>query len=717
MLACFGVQWTLQRALYSATSRLGLLERRSPCRAWEATQLAGYLTDGKLADPQAYLEYRQSVKPTFFWKGSEQGERAPRLRRYQRENINPELVVEELKRGRIRLFSNEWHQTGFPPDWHLNPSTGARIPADRHWSRVDEFGYGDVKFTWEVNRFHFAYAIVRAYWRTAREEDAELFWKAVEDWRDANPPNAGINWKCGQEISIRLMAWLFGLFGLMNAGSTTAGRVAMLSCMIAASAERISTNIDYAVRQRNNHGISEATGLWTVGLLFPEFRRAAEWREKGRRILESEARDLIYSDGAFAQHSLNYQRLILHNYCWAVRLGDLNGQPLSSGLRARLKCAAEFAYGLQDESSGKTVHYGHGDGSLILPLNNCDFDDFRPVIQMAHYLCTGTRCYPDGPWDEDLLWLFGVNAIGSTALSPRRENMVADDGGYYVLRSQTGFAFSRAAHLRHRPAHADMLHVDIWWRGRNVALDAGTYSYNAPRPWDNCFARTDSHNTVTVDGLDQMDRIGRFMWAPWIDGAVRASGCSPGGEISYWEAEHNGYCRIEPGLVHRRALVRMGADTWLILDALTSRKEREFRLHWLCPDYPHDWDPDSAELALSTGSGVYALQLSSVPGHAAFSVVSANPEGPRGWQSRYYGSRERALSVETVVRAPSVRFYSLWSPSGFRWTVSGEQVEIVGSEWKAHLQLSGRRAGTIAERIAMTGNVEDVLDVRSCKSC
>ena len=41
---------------------------------------------------------------------------------------------------------------------------------------------------------------------------------------------------------------------------------------------------------------------------------------------------------------------------------------------------------------------------------------------------------------------------------------------------------------------------------RNVALDAGTYSYNAPQPWANPLAQTAYHNTVTVDDLDQMER-------------------------------------------------------------------------------------------------------------------------------------------------------------------------------------------------------------------
>jgi len=53
---------------------------------------------------------------------------------------------------------------------------------------------------WEPSRFGFAYALVRAYWRSGDERYAELFWQLVEDWRANNTPQLGPNWKCGQEM-------------------------------------------------------------------------------------------------------------------------------------------------------------------------------------------------------------------------------------------------------------------------------------------------------------------------------------------------------------------------------------------------------------------------------------------------------------------------------------------------------------------------------------
>jgi len=56
--------------------------------------------------------------------------------------------------------------------------------------------------------------------------------------------------------------------------------------------------------------------------------------------------------------------------------------------------------------------------------------------------------------------------------------------------------------------------------GLNVAHDPGTYLYNAAPPWDNALAGSDVHNTVTVDGGDQMLRAGRFLYLDWAQAQV-----------------------------------------------------------------------------------------------------------------------------------------------------------------------------------------------------
>ena len=707
----FGPEWLARRLSYATRMRMGSVRRKLPALAWDDQPLGGFLSDAALASPDRYLDYRRAGAPAFLFSPSRRAE----YRRFfeawdEGPSITPIAISEQLARGEFRYFERTTAVTGFPPDWQANPFTRERAPADLHWSEIGDFEHGDIKIIWEPSRFGFAYALVRAYWRTGDDGYAELFWKATEDWRDKNPPQLGPNWKCGQEISFRVMAWSFALYGLLESAASNAERVKMLAQMIAVSGCRIEANLDYALNQRNNHGISEAAGLFTIGGLFPELDAAARWKRIGREALERQGRELIYDDGSFSQHSVNYQRLMLHDYLWALRLADLHGEPFSEELKQRVSKACELLYQVQDGPSGRVPCYGQNDGSLILPLSNCDYDDFRPVIQAAHYLFSGRRCYKSGPWDEDLLWLFGPDALSAPVDDLARDDLRADVGGYYTLRSDTGFAFVRCASFRDRPGHADMLHVDLWWRGQNVAVDAGTYSYNAPAPWDNPLAHTAYHNTLTVDDADQMERAGKFLWLPWLHGRVRCNKLSPAGHLAYWEGEHDGYERLRSPVNHRRGVLRIGEESWLILDRPTSRESHRYRLHWLLPDLPFVWDEGRRRLTLRTPAGDYAATMMSMGGET-FSLVRADESSPRGWRAPYYNDREPALSLAAEAQADSHWFVTLFAPAQYEIFVKESEATVSAASLTARIQFSTADDSTLVRMASLSGAASDTLEL------
>ncbi len=721
-----GPGWLLGRAAYSARLRSGLLRRQLPATTWEARPLSSFLSDPALADPQRYLEHRRKEAPKFFFDPARRAEYSAYFADWdgQAAGEGPLLLSRELAEGSLRYFEHTSAHTGFPPDWHANPFTGQRAPAGLHWSQIGNYSCGDIKIIWEPSRFGAAYVLARAYWRTGDNSYAEMFWRMLEDWRAHNPPQSGPNWMCGQETSFRVMAWCFGLYAFLDAPATSGERVADLAEMVAVSGERIEANLEYALSQRNNHGISEGLGLWTVGALFPELRKAAEWREKGREILESQGRELIYDDGAFVQHSANYQRLMLHDYLWALRLGDIHEQPFSLELKARVGRAGAFLYQMQDEESGGVPYYGQNDGALVLPLNNCDYRDFRSVVGAVHYYCHGTRLYEDGPWNEDLLWLFGPQALDAPTNAPQRADFGAPVGGNYTLRAQGGFAAMRCATFKDRPGQADMLHVDVWWQGQNMAADAGTYSYSALPPWDNPLAHTAYHNTVTVDGLDQMDRAGKFLWLPWLRSRVRCHERSEEGHLAYWEGEHNGYKRLREPAGHRRGVLRLGDGMWLILDALWSRGSHDYKLHWLFPDVPYSWEEAAGRLALSTPVGPYYAQMTTLQGGGARSLVRADACSPRGWRAPYYNYREPALSVDLAARGSALIFWTLLGPEPCSVSVQGEEMTLEAERWMGTVRLGVKQSrhglhglhGLLVDHVALSGKVEDRLEPSLCAS-
>ena len=63
--------------------------------------------------------------------------------------------------------------------------------------------------------------LARAYALTGDERFPQAFWSAIEDWARHSPPMSGPLWICGQECSLRILAWTFALHAFIRSPSTT----------------------------------------------------------------------------------------------------------------------------------------------------------------------------------------------------------------------------------------------------------------------------------------------------------------------------------------------------------------------------------------------------------------------------------------------------------------------------------------------------------------
>ena len=650
----------------------------------------------------------------FFFSASQRRELSPCLKRFDPEAaVAPAISeAEAIRSGTFRLFGHHATALKFPPDWFENPLTHERFDSDRHWSRMDEFQGGDVKLVWELSRFAMVYPLVRAYWRTGREEFGETFWLLVADWLTKNPPNVGIHWRCGQEGSIRALAWLFGLYGFADATATTPDRVARMLEALEFTGHRIEGHIDYALSQNNNHGISESAMLLSLGLLFPQWDGAQRWERRGRALLEKLGTTLVYDDGTFSQHSFNYQRSMLHQYLWSIRLAEINHRPLSSGLRERMTRSGRVLQRLLEPNSGKVPNLGHNDSGLVLPLTNCHPNDFRPVVQASRFLGHGCRVLNEGAQDEEAFWLFGPQML---KVGPKAEGVAdlrASVGGCYALRTESSMVFVHSPQFKHRPSQADVLHCDVWWNGINIAIDPGTFSYHSPTPWDNALAHARFHNVVTVDGKDPMERVSRFVWLPWAKCSLEADVRSVDGMLACFQFSHDGYQRLEDPARYRRSVLRLGSRCWLVLDRLSARRVHHHRLHWLLNDLPCQWDSARAKMVIQTPKGsVFVTAGSDIPSHVT-SLVRADPDSPRGWVSRIYQQREPALSFGIEGDASDAWFWTLFSDEPPEVGCAAGMLKVSASTWSSEIFLNLERDETSVVK-TLTYRVDDrVFELR-----
>ena len=654
------------RAGYALRKRLGYLRLQMPTYPWKDRPLETWLKKKIPSTPKEYTEWRRQNSPKFFFKPprAERSDSAVEARFASNIPWNPTHAVNEAERvlnGELKYFAHKFISTRFPPDWHTDPVSGSKLDANQHWSEISDDGEVDLKFIWEASRFSMVYTFVRAYPSTRDEKFAEAFWELIQSWAESNPPNTGPNWMDGQEVALRLMAWMFGFYAFMDSPSTTPEQITQFMVMVAAHAERIYKNIDYAISTRSNHTISEAFGLWLVGLLFPELKDAEKYFALGRKMLEQEAIAQIFPDGSYSMYSLNYHRFIMHIYLYAIRLGELNDSPFSASLKQRVMKSVDYLYQIIDPETGQMPVYGSNDGALVLPLNNCDFTDYRPLLQLGSYLTKGTRFFESGAWDEPLYWFYGSQALQSNVDAPPQTSQSYLDGGVSILRGSQSKAVIRCTDFRSRPSHADQLHVDLWIRGQNIACDAGTYLYSGEGVWRNGLAHTAVHNTVTVDHKDQMRMVSRFTWTSWSRGKVLKQ------DKNLWQGEHGGYKPV----THKRTVLALNGDRWLVIDQLEDKQTHHYALHWLLNDFPYEQKENL--ILLSIDSMKYQVQVGLVEGSSDLSVVRGDPNSTRGWRSQYYGDKEPAISAMLETDQSRVCF---WTFFGFE----SDKVELEGND-------------------------------------
>lgn len=674
-----GLRQTFNYLGYRLRMRSGLLHRRA---------VAGQLENANWLAEASELDL--ALRPLL--EVPDPARLASYLSQQDQDGLTAE--ADEIVSGQVRLFGGPLKPLELAP-------TGPR----EHWIEIERRGLEtgsegeDIKWTWEPARFEWAYTLGRAYLLSGDERYPQAFWTYTEQFLQANPPQLGLNWASAQEVAIRIFAFVFAHQIFENSEHSTPERCRRLAQAVSEHAARIPPSLAYARAQDNNHLLSEAAGLYTAALALPAHPRSEDWRTAGWNMFHGGLATQIAANGAYVQNSTNYHRLMLQLALWMHKISP---QPFPESSQELLSAATRWLLALLDRRTGRTPNLGPNDGAYLFPLTAQPFGDYRPVVQAAARTFLGGPVFPGGPWEEMSLWFRPrPGATSSPGDAPMEEEAAPDEAepeaaealeldqpggveaGPHILRASdpSAWAYLRVAHFDHRPGHADQLHLDLWWRGLNLAHDPGTYLYNAPPPWDNALAHTAAHNSVTVEGHDQMTRAGRFLWLDWADAWLVQKERAENDAWRSLTARHNGYRRF--GLDHERSVTWSGTGLRVIDRLIPVDQDRLQRgsllasLHWQLPDWA--WTLEAGE--------PLSLELASPHGPVGIRIAAATPEttsrrvllvragevvhgeGPVpeswGWYAPTYGFKEPALSlIVSLEGAASFLFETRWSLPG-----------------------------------------------------
>lgn len=490
---------------------------------WNVAYMLWYRTSLKLGMRKAKFSSGNPVKGNFY-KSTSLASNYP-------EVWKPEVraKAEALMQGQIDYFHHHSFEVGNPPNWFTNPFEDSVLNnPDKHWTELSDFelNTGDIKILWEPSRFDWLTDLARAYKVFGDEKYLIRLNAWLQDWSQKNPKNCGPNWKCGQETAIRVMK-LVTASQILDQDFEASQPLQQL---IFEYLERISGNINYAIAQDNNHGTSEAAGLY-IGSTFllkqkelhVSSKKLNSYKKRGRKLLVSRILKLIAAEGTFAQQSVTYHRVVVDTLSWVVYAMQRYKEPkFSTQVNDRLLKLGEWQIIMTANKQGNPPNLGSNDGAMFENLHQCGYRDFRPSTQLFFGVFLNKRVYynqdHDG-FDEALWWRYHTSYLNFPLYKSDQPKFgVLDKQFLYIKEEQLGL-YMRLPQDQFRPSSSDAFHIDLWIDGDNVLCDSGTYSYNSGSETDR-FKSVAAHNTVQFDHHEQMPKISRFLYGSWLKSSI-----------------------------------------------------------------------------------------------------------------------------------------------------------------------------------------------------
>ncbi len=594
-----GSRYVLFRAIYLVKSKLGIIEKRFPVNP----DFKSFIT----------LEQWRENTPSFFFK-DRSDIALPKVK-------SPKLKqsLEEILNGTFTFFSNLKFDLGSDFDWITNPETGHKYDIKKHFSKIEDLSKtaGDIKYVWEKARFSFLYDTIR-YDYHYEEDHSEFVFEQIQDFIKKNPINQGPNYKCSQEISLRILNWTFALYFYKNSEHLTKQMFESIMNAIYWQLDHVYNNIDFSrIAVRNNHAITETLMLFLSNKLFPFITESKEWSEKGKKWFEEEIAYQIYKDGTYLQFSMNYHRVVVQLLTWGIRLAEIHKEPFKSEVYDRAKGSLQFLSSCLNEENGKLPNYGSNDGALFFKLTDDNYRDYRSQLDDLRSILDNKMQY-----DTNSYHWYGIKDPTKFKSTKTQLNSF-DKGGYYMINEPSSNTFLRCGTYKDRPHQADNLHLDLWVKGINYIWDSGTYKYNTIEELSHYFSGVEGHNTLSINGKDQMLKGSRFIWFNWIN-LAKASLTKSEDEYRF-EGSIKAFKELGKNILHHRKLNKKeGNFVWQVEDEVKGIREAEISVYWhINPQYQ-----SNVEIKVLDDNN---------------EII--NPIIEEKWVSNYYGSKEKSIRL------------------------------------------------------------------------
>ena len=229
---------------------------------------------------------------------------------------------------------------------------------------------------------------------------------------------------------------------------------------------------------------TESQGLYTIGIFFPEFQQATNWKSLAiERLISALAAD-VYPDGSQVELSPHYHRIALQDFTGVWQLARLNGEDLDPIYQESLEAMVSYLIGISMPNRQAPR------------LNDAITEDVKRYLSEE-----GLELFPER---QDFRWL---GTDGEEGLPPPSVSTLFPWAGQAVMRENWEenahyLLFEYGPYGEGFHQNEDKLGIHLAPYGDLMVFEAGTYTFgnsdlhlygNASR----------AHSVITIDGLGQ----------------------------------------------------------------------------------------------------------------------------------------------------------------------------------------------------------------------
>ncbi len=555
--------------------------------------------------------------------------------------MNDKEIIEEAE----KVMKHDIFGWKFPGeiDYRFNPTT--ETSRDNEWS-------------WSLFRTIYWQSLARAYAVTKDERYTKEFLHEMHQFIEAWPaekyiddhtfevktPFPGHAWRT-IESGIRIYTtWLPAFEVFRKSDIWSEDDLASFLLSVRDHARFLMGH--YSNHDRSSNWLSmETSALYQMGVMFPEFKEAEEWRKTGWRRITHEIMYCFSNDGIHMERTPIYHLVAVIAFMQAVQLSKINGFNVPSYAEDLLVRGARYVMSLI-KPDFSTPMIGDADRDDLCPRRadtsiyegmNLSFfpedeNELRAFFSWMHRI-TG---------DEDFLYFA---TLGKEGKAPEKLNYSYPEG-IHVLRSGWeidsdyalihGIGLERGERSTH--SHNDVAHVELTLKGEDILTDSGRFIYRSSiwRDWREYFCSALAHNTLFVDNHEMgaipgVDRV-RGVRSMCNEYTVKD-------EYSLVDMSHNAYCYLNDPVYHRRKLILLPESAAIIVDYVTGEGEEDhdFRIMFNYERGKLEVGEKGAEFETLKGTKFKQVYSSSVDLEPKLLEGSLEPKG--GWISYGYPVR------------------------------------------------------------------------------